>query len=289
VSRKQSPSLPPAHPGETLSRATADLVPQQRHSRVELGHDQAAHSTATVHPSGNAEISVPLAMFSTAHQIQQAQMESRALFEQEMRSKKIHVFVDLSNVSIGAQVGPDGKRDMNMRINVPELVQCVHQGRDVKGRFVITSIAGTLEANRQPAFIRDWEKAGYVVRVQERRGGSEQMLDEVLISSMQQTILRFGASKLGAGPGQKQHTLVLLSGDGNTNHDHHSFAETIQLALSDGMFVEIWAWKNSVSKVYTKSFMEHYGGSFSVRYFDDHRCTFLKHASPCKHLSVSKA
>lgn len=289
MSRKQSPSLPPAHPGETLTRATADPALQQHHSRVVLGHDQAAHSTSTVHLSGNADISVPLAMLSTAHQIQQAQMESRALFEQEMRSKKIHVFVDLSNVSIGAQVGPDGKRDMNMKINVPELVQCVHQGRDVKGRFVITSIAGTLEANRQPAFIRDWEKAGYVVRVQERRGGSEQMLDEVLISSMQQTILRFGASKLGAGPGQKQHTLVLLSGDGNTNHDHHSFAETIQLALSDGMFVEIWAWKNSVSKVYTKSFMEHYGGSFSVRYFDDHRCTFLNHVCPGKYLSVPKA
>ena len=169
------------------------------------------------------------------------------------------------------QRGPDGKRDMSVRINVPELVQCVHHGREVKGRHVITSIAGTLESNRQPAFIRDWEKAGYTVRVQERRGGSEQMLDEVLVSSMQQTILRFGSSKLGAGLGQKQHTLVLLSGDGNRNHDHGSFAETIQLALSDGMFVEIWAWRHSVSKVYTKSFMEHYGGSFSVRYLDDHR------------------
>jgi hypothetical protein len=204
-------------------------------------------------------------MLSTAHQIRQAEMESRELYEQEMRSRKIHVFVDLSNVSIGAQVGPDGKRDMSVRINVPELVQCVHHGREVMGRHVITSIAGTLESNRQPAFIRDWEKAGYTVRVQERRGGSEQMLDEVLISSMQQTILKFGSSKLGA------HTLVLLSGDGNRNHDHGSFAETIQDALSHGMFVEIWAWRHSVSKVYTKSFMEHYGGSFSVRYLDDHR------------------
>lgn len=206
-------------------------------------------------------------MLSTAHAIRQSQQ----MYEQEMRGKKIHVFVDLSNVAIGAQVGPDGKRDVSVRINVSDLVDCVYQGRDVKGRYLVTSVAKSLDGNRQPTFIRDWQKVGFDVRVQDRRGGSEQMLDEVLIVSMQATIMKFGASKLGTGPDQKQHTLVLLSGDGNTNHDHHSFAETIESALADGMFVEVWAWRNSVSRVYTQGFMKHYGGSFTVRYLDDYR------------------
>jgi len=95
---------------------------------------------------------------------------------------------------------------------------------------------------------------------------------------MQQAILRFG-SKVGAGPDQKQHTLVLLSGDGNRNDDHHSFADTIQEALRVGMFVEVWAWKNSVSRVYTQVFAEHYGGSFAVRYFDDYRDKIVRQSA----------
>jgi hypothetical protein len=113
----------------------------------------------------------------------------------------------------------------SVRINVHELVQCVHQGRDVKGRYLITSVAGTvstsllaafnpltifgvslcvnvqyaravhtprsappshhvqLERNqgKKPAFFQDWSDNGYDVRVQERRGGPEQMLDEALM------------------------------------------------------------------------------------------------------------
>jgi len=214
-------------------------------------------------------------MLSTVDQVRQAQIESQQLYEQEMRARKIHVFVDLSNVSIGAQVFADGKRDVSVRINVPELVQCVYNGRDVKSRHLITSVA---DKGRQPAFIRDWEKLGYEVRVQERRGGSEQMLDEALMVPMQQAMIRFG-SKDGAGPDQKHHTLVLLSGDGNRNDDHHSFAETIQDALRVGMFVEVWAWKNSVSKVYTQEFAQHYGGSFAVRYFDDYRDKIVRHSA----------
>ncbi len=210
-------------------------------------------------------------MLSSAHQLHQAEIESQQLYEQEMKSRKIHVFVDLSNVAIGAQMCADGRRDVSLRINVNALVECVHQGRDVKGRHLITSVAKTLEGGRQPAFIRDWQKIGYDVRVQERRGGGEQMLDEVLMVAMQQTIIKFGASKLGSE--QRQHTLVLLSGDGNRNDDHHSFAETIESALADGMFVEVWAWRNSVSRVYTQNFKKHYGGSFAIRYFDEFRCS----------------
>jgi hypothetical protein len=183
------------------------------------------------------------------------------------------VFVDLSNVAIGAQVGADGKRNTSIRINVPELVRCVHQNRVVKGRYLITSVAGTLEKlhGKKPSFIQDWASEGYEIRVQERRGGSEQMLDEALMVPMLDTIRRFGSTKLGTGPERKQHTLVLLSGDGNRNSGHHSFAEVIQDALSEGMFVEVWSWRGSASRVYAQEFKQHYGGSFSIHYFDDHK------------------
>ena len=122
-------------------------------------------------------------MLSTQHLIKQVEAISLQHFEDERRARKIHVFVDLSNVAIGAQVGPDGRRDTSVRINVPALVRCVHQDRDVKGRHLITSVGGTLDKmhGKKPSFIQDWADLGYDVRVQERRGGSEQMLDEALM------------------------------------------------------------------------------------------------------------
>jgi hypothetical protein len=129
------------------------------------------------------------------------------------------------------------------------------------------------------------------VRVQERRGGSEQFLDETLMVPMMETVRRFGSAKLGSGPGRKQHTLVLLSGDGNSNGRHHSFAEIIQDALSEGMFVEIWAWRSSASRIYTQEFIHHYGSSFSLHFFDEYRDRitrkFEAHSAPAAAAAAS--
>lgn len=45
-------------------------------------------------------------------------------------------------------------------------------------------------------------------------------------------------------------TLALCTGDGNANHGRCSFYETVTIALQMGWKVEVWAWKNSVSKRY---------------------------------------
>ena len=84
-------------------------------------------------------------MLNTQQLIKQVEAISLQHFDDERRARKSHVFVDLSNVAIGAQVGPDGRRDTSVRINVPALVRCVHQDRDVKGRHLITSVGGTLD------------------------------------------------------------------------------------------------------------------------------------------------
>jgi hypothetical protein len=57
-------------------------------------------------------------MLSSTDIVKQVEALSLKEYEEERRARKIHVFVDLSNVAIGAQVGPDGKRDTSVRINV---------------------------------------------------------------------------------------------------------------------------------------------------------------------------
>jgi hypothetical protein len=57
-------------------------------------------------------------MVSSTDLIEQVQALSLQQYQEEQRARKIHVFVDLSNVAIGAQVGPDGRRDTRIRINV---------------------------------------------------------------------------------------------------------------------------------------------------------------------------
>ena len=49
---------------------------------------------------------IPESMLSTSQVIRQVEALSLQHYEDDRRSRKIHVFVDLSNVAIGAQVGP---------------------------------------------------------------------------------------------------------------------------------------------------------------------------------------
>lgn len=59
----------------------------------------------------------------------------------------------------------------------------------------------------------------------------------------------------------QQHTLVLLSGDGD-------FFETLSVALNSGWCVEVWAWKKSVSKeIY--SLAQDSKSQMRVRYLND--------------------
>jgi chromosome segregation ATPase len=66
------------------------------------------------------------------------------------------------------------------------------------------------------------------------------------------------------------HTLVLLTGDGNSNNDRVSFPEVILTAVRNDWNVEVWAWKAATSQVY-KRFHDSYPSKVSLYDFDQYR------------------
>jgi hypothetical protein len=66
----------------------------------------AAKSSIQLQLNTKREIRIPASMHSTSQVIRQVEALSLQHYEGVRRSRKIHVFVDLSNVAIGAQVGP---------------------------------------------------------------------------------------------------------------------------------------------------------------------------------------
>ena len=94
------------------------------------------------------------------------------------RNQLVHVFVDNSNVYLGAQRGLDpvtgaatgdaASRDFRTRVNVARLVDVVEQGRRVAGvpgaRVAVGSHPGG-SAGR-PAWAKAFAKAGYEVLVE---------------------------------------------------------------------------------------------------------------------------
>ena len=79
---------------------------------------------------------------------------------------------------------------------------------------------------------------------------------------MQRALLR------SKGENNSGKTLVLLSGDGNSNEGRASFSEVVKEALFDhGWRVEVWCWKASCSTTYRElQGME--GCNFSLFYLD---------------------
>jgi hypothetical protein len=62
----------------------------------------------------------------------------------KIRSEEVHVFVDESNISIGAQIVPDSRgdhqkagtrRDVTVKVDIRQICQVVEGGRDVKSRW----------------------------------------------------------------------------------------------------------------------------------------------------------
>jgi hypothetical protein len=112
---KQGGSVQPPPLDHTISQVLSHAPPEtvQMASAAGAAASPGLHNM-TVSNSWLPPDSAP----SSDETIQKIKALSLQEFEQEQRSRKIHVFVDLSNVAIGAQVGRDGKRDTSIRINV---------------------------------------------------------------------------------------------------------------------------------------------------------------------------
>ena len=156
----------------------------------------------------------------------------------------IHVFVDYSNVLLGA-------RHASRDLDVERLISFIEGGREARQRFV----AGSQTAEQARAV---WERRGYTVAT-DPRSGQERFVDEALHSSIMDAVSRSFADG---------RVLVLVSGDGNANSGRTTFPECVNLALRNDWHVELFAWRGSTSGVYTR-FEREYPGAFRVRQLDE--------------------
>jgi hypothetical protein len=159
----------------------------------------------------------------------------------QLQSKKLHIFVDASNIMFGAQRTGENERDLSIRIKVNKLIETVTNFRHVEHGVVIGTVP-----DRASKYWEQWRDAGFDVHVFQavKDGGGrkyEQGVDDTLQTMMSQDAARvFNPSR----------TLVLMTGDGNQNHGRVSFPEVVENAIRNDWTVEIWRWKASGSKIY---------------------------------------
>jgi len=121
-------------------------------------------------------------------------------------SKKIHIFVDVSNILIGAQMLPNQKRNFQVSLNIPHLIDLTTNLRNAVQKVAVGSIPP-----RDHPFWEEWRQQGFTTEVFQRVPGSdghntEQAVDDVLHAQMLNTT---------SGSYTGSRTLILLSGGYN--------------------------------------------------------------------------
>ena len=169
------------------------------------------------------------------------------------------MYVDLSNIVIGSQLLPGGRKDFSARVQTRALTQLVLDLRSCASGLVVGS--------RPPPGHRLWEtwrsEKNFTVRnltpvIAPDGRRHEETVDDVIHAAILRDVTKFGRHPT-------PRTLVILTGDGNSNGGHTSFPEVIEQALSVGFNVEVWCWKGSASAVYTRFRLSIERASFSTR------------------------
>ena len=184
------------------------------------------------------------------------------------------VFVDNSNIFFNAQyIDGNAQPDLAVRISIPELCDVVRFGRRPKEQSVVGSSSGS--GTHSPVWQAEYEKEGFSVHLEERRGGGEQMVDDALHAQA------MAALDKDFGKGRLSQTLVLLSGDGNVNYGRTSFPGVVKKAMSINADleargraplwkVEIIAWERGLSGM-LKNLRQAHPGYISIRLLNRYR------------------
>ena len=160
------------------------------------------------------------------------------------RTRSVHVFIDHSNAAIGAT-------SAGSQLRPRQLAKHVEAGRDVRERVVIGS--HEMHATRD-----EWERLGYVVAADTRRG-PERFVDDALHAQLMRTAARrFDPPR----------TIVLVTGDGNSNEGRTNFPECVEEALKNSWWVELFSWRRSLSQTYAALARE-YADQFTICYLED--------------------
>lgn len=173
-------------------------------------------------------------------------------------SSELYVFVDNSNIHIGAQLSHSASPGSGTEVGVPvvhvkytELVERVEASRECRRRFV----GGVMP----DVVVRHWKQLGYSVRsgAQDDFGAN---IDDLLHAQILDTLTS------APTPG----ILVLMTGDGNMNSGRSSFPRCVTVALRLGWRVEMYAWRASMSICYP-AFASLSQGRLTIKYLDDWR------------------
>eukprot|EP01124_Arcella_intermedia_P012836 TRINITY_DN19209_c0_g1_i1.p1 TRINITY_DN19209_c0_g1~~TRINITY_DN19209_c0_g1_i1.p1 ORF type:complete len:535 (+),score=129.09 TRINITY_DN19209_c0_g1_i1:120-1724(+) len=168
-------------------------------------------------------------------------LEDEDLLEIESKKGKYtHVFVDFSNVFIGAFHVADPSQKSATRINVPKLVSKFQGSENPLGTlYVVGSSTSMVQKNTME---KKWRKEGFKTKFQVRNK-KEQLVDDALIAEINAVQLR----KFD----QVQH-IILVTGDGNLVDDKTSFPSALESALKLGWTAEVWSWKASLNMEYKR-------------------------------------
>jgi hypothetical protein len=178
------------------------------------------------------------------------------------------VFVDNSNVFIGAQHKDPNRQDYTVRVKSLEL------GHLLAGRA--PEVGVRLVAGSKPpssgAIWQHWEDAGYKVKICSRDAdtGREDLVDDFICAQASDCVM----DRLRDQPGE--NTLVICSGDGNGNGGFASLLKVVKnTALQAGWRVEVWSWSWSLSSNYRRLATE-YPDRVSLKCMDEYwdRITF---------------
>jgi hypothetical protein len=174
---------------------------------------------------------------------------------------RVHIFVDNSNVMIGAQ---------RRVVDVTKLAKYLQQGRIVEERFV----CGSRGDGAAEQWKTRWSDAGYEIAF-DPRSGPEHFVDDALIAQAMSA-----ANKDFPAPGR---ILVLVTGDANENYGRVNFRQLVTNALSHHWFVEVHTWRQSCNSWY-KDMRGHNDpavrAGFRLKYLDDATGVWKARAPP---------
>mmetsp|Transcript_3897 Transcript_3897/g.5754 ORF Transcript_3897/g.5754 Transcript_3897/m.5754 type:complete len:630 (+) Transcript_3897:48-1937(+) len=213
-----------------------------------------------------------------------AQVVSKpATFREELenhRKENIHVFVDNTNISLSAQQFPmkngislsahqfpmrNGRefRDTDIKIRPEVVSEIVERQRRAKTRFCAGS-----HSNRYPQtkkWMAPWKEKQYKVYSLPNDAGGEHGVDETIQNEARKAILDHDLDRT------INHTLILVTGDGNANDGKATFPEIVQsVILRRNWRAEVWSWQNCTSSTYKKMCKE-FPSKMDLRYLDDYR------------------
>lgn len=180
----------------------------------------------------------------------------------ERKHEIVHIFVDQSNIFLGSQYVPGNpeetiwNRNFDIRIIQQAIVGLVQRGRQAAEKQVFGS-----KPPGNHHIWQEWKKQGFSVATQDRATGKgEQMVDDAIANQMRKALIKHK---------NERRTIILLSGDGNSNDGRGGFADVVQDAIAMNWKFELWSWKHITSRRFIdlqRQFASN--GLFQLYYFD---------------------